>query len=358
MNYMIAPRIDSSEKWLISNADGPFRLPRTIANEQYNSVPLYIIKSMDDHSTKANVIDKVLFWFASAPWIHVAVICIVAITVILMVGAVFSVSPRLAISTTQVHYLSSTSAQVIAALYGLTVAGYSFFASNKLPNSLDDSEEQNLFGEVARGYHKEIVLLTIACLFSIILMIANLIIDSTSIEKAIQDFVLNSSMLGLFVFMIALFFFVIQVVDPGRLQKYSAIAKTKIYATIEENTLEKPEPTQVRYAVMSLDHPTSYTGDFLKVFNKIESELLRFVEADRLPKDRYPSMGFLISALREDGKISQSWVKRLRDLRQYRNYVVHDIDGTPVPLSALLDAQNTLKDLRASNSLADETRVS
>lgn len=79
-------------------------------------------------------------------------ICVLTLIVVLVATLILSANLKLIINPTQVHYLSSTSAQTVAAFYGSTVAGYSFYASNNLPNESDDAKtDSNLFSEVARG---------------------------------------------------------------------------------------------------------------------------------------------------------------------------------------------------------------
>lgn len=110
---------------------------------------------------------------------------------------------------------------------------------------------------------------------------------------------------------------------------------------------------QGEYALINIGPTEDFTGSFLATYNQIEHKLLEFIDQSQLPENRHPSMGQIVYALRKDGLISRSWFRRLTSLRQYRNYVVHDIDGTPVPQAALHDAQKILDELESADILWD-----
>lgn len=318
---------------------------------------------MNTDYKKANAVDKALFWFAHTSRASIATICALMVITIQLIALALSSNIALLITPTQVHYLSSTSAQVAAALFGLTVAGYSFFASNKLPNRLEESDDKELFGEIARGYHAELVILAVSCLFAIVFMIANIIIDSTTLTERLQDYVLNSSILWLLAFIIALFIFVIQVVDPDRLQKHSSIAKSRDFpanyefvpTAIGGHQTDSTKEAPVKTVVDSL--PVDNTGEFLGLFNMINHELRRFADGNSFLDNRSPSMGATLRVMRENSQISDSWYEVLNDLRRYRNYIVHDLNGEPPSQEACDNARNILSKMKSANNLLGNTGI-
>lgn len=88
----------------------------------------------------------------------------------------------------QVMYLSSTSAQVIAALYGLTVTGYIFFDGKLKSYTNEDSSLQDIIDNLRSSFRKEIITISIICFISMAFSISNILLRASSTKPICVNF--------------------------------------------------------------------------------------------------------------------------------------------------------------------------
>lgn len=211
----------------------------------------------------------------------------------------------------QILYLFSTGAQVIAGLFGITLAGYIFF-NDRLDKEVH--EDESLYDAVEalkKYYYTMIGKMGAVCIISIASSLLNIALYSFLQNNVILNiFIVNEAVLLLLLEIFYIVIFVLQVTDPNKILKLSNVAKFEI-----ENNDEAPGDL----------------AEFLKYYNMIESLVIS--TANDLIK---PTVTLSISQKFEKPKIiqslyilnskqiiSKSMIDEIDEIRKYRNFTVH-----------------------------------
>lgn len=243
--------------------------------------------------------------------------------------------PIVLLNENQILYLFSTSAQVIAAIYGLTLTGFIFFR-NEL--SREESEDETLEEAVealkARYFH---FLIFITVIVSLTVILANMAIALESSNRShLNALVINAGQSSFLVSLAAIAYFIFDVVAPRRIERASMDLQNKI------------DPFSKNQAKGSLE-------DFLKSYNQIEkllSETGRTLLKDD-PNDSTPhfrrhfSNARLAELLLRREVIDKPLFEKVRELIALRNSIIH---GAELVVSkAIVDATDkALRDLKAA----------
>lgn len=240
----------------------------------------------------------------------------------------------LLLNESQILYLSSTSAQVVAAVYGLTLTGFIFFRGELSREGVEDETLRDAVEALKARYYLLLVFITV--LVIVTLLLANLTIVWESVEGGpLRRFFLNGGQVGFVTSLLAIAYFVFDVISPERIERASKSLQVGVDPHVEGQTAG------------SLD-------DFLKNYEQIQAALdgaandyLGNRPTDerrrrrRLPNDR------LIEILYRSQRIDRTLRKTLRDLITLNNAIIHGAD--PVVSEEIVKASaQALQDLKTA----------
>ena len=218
------------------------------------------------------------------------------------------------VNENQILYLFSTSAQVIASIYGLTLTGFIFFR-NEL--SREESEDETLSEAVENlkaRYFSLLVFITV--LVTLTLLVANLAISHESSGDArINTLIINAGQAAFITSLLAVSYFVFDVISPKRIERASKTLQSEVDPTLP-------------------DQKKGSLEEFLKNYNKMEMLLERAGQMYEVSTSTsYPtraprriSNSRLAEILFRNEKIDKSLFQRLRELITLRNSIIHGAD--------------------------------
>ncbi len=220
-------------------------------------------------------------------------------------------TPLLKLNENQILYLFSTSAQVIAAIYGLTLTGFLFFRNELNREATDDETLAEAIGQLKSRYFSLLVFITV--LVGLTLFLSNAAIsyegDARTIVTAI---IINAGQSSLAVSFVAIAVFVFDVIAPQRIKNASQRLKDEL------------DPATARELRGSLEA-------FLTNYNRIEALLTdagtlyqsgtTLAYEPRSP--RRMSNARLAEILVRSERIDKELFHRLRELITLRNAIIH-----------------------------------
>ncbi|MDP3699275.1 hypothetical protein [Rhodoferax sp. BAB1] len=243
-------------------------------------------------------------------------------------------SPWLTLNENQILYLFSTTAQVIAAVYGLTLTGFLFFRNELTREANEDETLEEAIDELKTRYFKLLVYIT--GLVALTLLLANLVIShETSPQTDLTTILINVGQSAFAVAFAAITLFVFDVIAPQRIERAS------------QNLQDELDPSRDREARGSLE-------DFLRNYNQIEGLLSEAGEPyqsyatasaqARLPR-RMSNMR-LADILFRSERINGSLHGHLRELITLRNAIIHGAEPI-VSQEIVATSATVLAELRA-----------
>lgn len=218
------------------------------------------------------------------------------------------ISPIVILNDNQILYLFSTSAQVIAAIYGLTLTGYIFLRSELNREQDNDESKIVVIDSLKKRYYSLLIFITFLSIFTI--LISNFAISYASSTKSL--FVTPSINIGQSLLVVNLFiisYFIFDILDPKNIERASKALQQNI------------DPTENREEKGSIEN-------FLNYFVEIDSTLQKYGqsylakrreqngEPDK-PYNRVPTK-MLVDTLFRESKITledKDEIKKLIDLR-------------------------------------------
>ena len=218
-----------------------------------------------------------------------------------------AISSGFSLNENSLLYISSTMAQVIATLYGLTITGYIFF-DDKLKMETDKDDSLIDIIEVLKlDYRKTLFKLGGLIAISIFLCFANIILlNIINLFDWISKVILYNSIFATVLCIILILCFIIRVVDPKKYQKVSEQEKRKIDNDNSEND-------------------KNYMEDFMREFHGLEEKLKKIAS----PYFNGPNKGVYnyLTIIRTYKLLNDNIIGEINDMRRYRNYVVHGADA-------------------------------
>lgn len=121
------------------------------------------------------------------------------------------------ISENQIMYLYSTSAQVLAAVYGLTLTGYIFFRGDLSREARADATRAEPVAKLERRYFQQLALITGLVMFTM-LFTSLVFAYQNSSNTWLLTILLNLAQSLFAVSFITISFFVVDIVEPDGLQ--------------------------------------------------------------------------------------------------------------------------------------------
>lgn len=175
-------------------------------------------------------INKIINWIKQHPsiltWLAIATIFVIAENYI--IGLTFS--PVKFFSMESIAQVLTTSAEVIAGLYGLTLTGYIFFIDRLQQKADDDELLEDIIALLKKRYHNMVLILSGSCFVVILLAFTFIIYQPESNILPIQAYYFWGYETLLLVYITLLFniYFIITVVDPDKIPRASLQYKQKL----------------------------------------------------------------------------------------------------------------------------------
>ena len=211
-----------------------------------------------------------------------------------------------------VSSVMSTSSEVLAGLYGITLTGYIFFADRFKDTSDEDESLYDAVQALLIRYNHMAGFISLMCLFCILLAEGIVLYGTNTLLSAgLHRFWVNETLLLCFCTFDLILYFVISVLDPHKIKRISGQKKAKIS---EDETLGSAE-------------------EFMTVWKEIEENLFALRE-ELISKMRFvpganakrPQMVQTLEVLRNYGRINMNLWRKLDKLRQYHNLSLHDVN--------------------------------
>lgn len=139
-------------------------------------------------------------------------------------------SPVEVFSMEAISQVMSTSTEVIAGLYGLTLTGYIFFLDRLQQQAEDDDLLEDIITLLKKRYHNMVLLLSGICFTAIVSAFGFMIYNTETnlIPQDVYEFWAYETLLLVIVTLVFNIYFVITVVDPDKIPRASLKYKKKL----------------------------------------------------------------------------------------------------------------------------------
>jgi uncharacterized protein YutE (UPF0331/DUF86 family) len=247
------------------------------------------------------------FWAPSRIIVFFAVAFSVLATISSYIGAG---SPIFLLNENQVLYLFSTSAQVLAGVYGLTLTGFIFFRNELSREEFEDETLVEAIESLKSRYFTLLMFVTFSSVAS--LLLSNLAISYESAGTLLGTIIINSAQSAFIITLLAVTYFIYEVISPKRIERES------------KKLQEQVDPEREEAEKGSLE-------EFLKNYNQIEDIIAKYgsryqavstVEYTSRPR-RYISNSKMAEFLFRNGQIGESLYGELKALITLRNSIIH-----------------------------------
>ncbi len=246
------------------------------------------------------------------PSLVVLWLTVIFVTVSACVSLIGVYSPIINLNENQILYLFSTSAQVVAGIYGLTLTGFVFFRNELSREGFEDESLSEAVETLKERYSKLLLAVTVFSIFTIFL--CNFVISSNYSEgSTISIVAINSGQVAFVVSICFIAYFVYDVVSPHRIERASQLLQKK-------------------YEPKLADEKKGSLEEFLQNFNSIEYILQKYGSAFQSEmsdnnlsysnRRRIPNPK-LAEILYRTEKIDGALFEDIRKLISLRNSIVH-----------------------------------
>lgn len=290
-------------------------------------IKIYKNKILKNTEDIINSMDQYLGYKKIMDILSMIVLCIYASTI----------NPIFILNENQILYLYSTTAQVIAGLYGLTIAGYIYFESrlNDMVN-IDETYIDHIT-ILKKGYFLDIFYSGVMSGTAIILsLICIASYREINVEDLNIELIFNLSIIFTIYSMFTIISFSWKVLNPNKINTISIKMKKKIEK--EKMKIEYSNEFHKVCYKENLDENKNLYSDFMIIYNNLEKTVHEF--ADKLTnvysdyvrinnttiKDRRPRIATSIKVLEKNSIIGSDDTERLNNLRRYRNALIHGDD--------------------------------
>lgn len=231
----------------------------------------------------------------------------------------------------QIMYLYSTSAQVVAAVFGLTLTGYIFFRGELTSAAQNDPTLSDAVKKLESRYFQELAMIT-ALVMATILFASLVIAYENSNDIKLLTLFMNFGQCFFAATFITISFFIVDVVQPGNIKSASKALQDDI----------DPAKGEGR------------TGDlkaFASIYNSIENYLATSytkidMTAERAGAEKLSqaTSSRIADILHQRKLITSDLLEKLKKLITLRNAIIHGAEPM-VSQSMVLESQLTLAQL-------------
>ncbi|SBS28879.1 hypothetical protein MSP8886_01346 [Marinomonas spartinae] len=219
-------------------------------------------------------------------------------------------NPVLVLNENQILYLFSTSAQVLAGVYGLTLTGFIFFRNELSREEIEDETLVDAVESLKSRYFTLLVFVTVSSVVT--LLLSNLAISYESSGTLLGTIIINSAQCAFITTLLAVTYFIFEVISPKRIERESRKLQNQV------------DPSRKETDRGSLE-------EFLKNYNQIEEIIstngskyqMATISVSSSKHRRHISNAKLSEMLFRNEKISESLYVKIRDLITLRNSIIH-----------------------------------
>lgn len=259
-------------------------------------------------------------------WSNRGILYLFLVLVLFLVGsvAVGALGPAIVLNENQILYFYSTGAQVVGAFLGLTLAGYAFLVNDLDRQANEDDSLLEVIERIKLRNYQLVFFLVFLGAFSILLCLFVLAIEGTKNWYSQVTSWMNIAGSTTVVEILAIFYFVLEMLEPKKIEKTSDQMKESFVSSLSTPSEEDSQ------------HPENRLAEFMRLFNLLEQHLqlyynnvhagqTAFAVASSSP-GRRSSPRQVIRSLFSDGVIGSELYSQLSDLIGFRNSLVHGTD--------------------------------
>lgn len=218
-------------------------------------------------------------------------------------------NPLFSLTENQILYLYSTSAQVLAGIYGLTLTGFIFFRNELSREEFEDNTLTAAVESLKERYFNMLLFVTALSIFT--LTTSNLVISSESSgHTTLNIIIMNTAQSAFFINLLVIAYFIFDVIAPKRIEKESKVIQQKI------------DPTPKAGDKGSLE-------SFLTNYNQLEYILQKYgqayqseLEGESRSRRRISNVRLAEFILRAE-RINQDLFNEIKNLISLRNSIIH-----------------------------------
>lgn len=262
--------------------------------------------------------------------------------------------PVLILSENQTLYIYSSISQVIAGIYGLTVAGYAFLR-NQQDRMMDKDESLvEIFERIQKQQHDSVFLITIISGLSIISSLLAIAVREVE-QLSIRTIASNTATCFFITSLVLTAYFVIDSMRPEKIITASESIKNEVSSSSASNNSPPFESNATSENQNdSISNNNGKLSEFLKNYNSIERTLDKYVNEyfyfkdteildltkfqltsslESIPLENYNRLNptrrknwtkaRIVKSLASEGIISSKFAAELLELIRYRNALVH-----------------------------------
>lgn len=262
--------------------------------------------------------------------------CFFLVSVSLVASFIGIKTPLLILNENQVLYLYSTSAQVLAGVYGLTLTGFIFFRNELSREEFEDDTLTEAVESLKSRYFKILTFITILSLIT--LLLSNAVIASESGSNSILITIIMNVGQSFFVLNLCVIaYFIFDVISPKRIEKES-----KVIQHLVDPIVSKEDQGSLEI--------------FLTNYNKLEYIIQKYGQAYQSQLEGNPAKSRRISNVRlaefilRAERIDYVLFEEIKNLITLRNTIIHGAE--PVVSETMVKAsENILKELAEALSV-------
>lgn len=236
----------------------------------------------------------------------------------------------------QIMYLYSTSAQVLAAVYGLTLTGYIFFRGELGREARADATRTEPIAKLEHRYFQQLAVITALVMFTMLFTSLVFAYENSS-NTLLLTILLNLAQSFFAVSFITIAFFVVDIVEPDGLESASIAL---------QNEIDPKNQAGERNGKLE---------DFVKNYNQIEGllasstnfETMVMAVAEPFKNNKRTSNSRLARLLLQSERITTELYNKLIELISLRNAIIHGADPK-VSHHMVVQSSEVLKDLQDS----------
>lgn len=266
----------------------------------------------------------------------ISISCFFLVSVSLVASFIGIKTPLLILNENQVLYLYSTSAQVLAGVYGLTLTGFIFFRNELSREEFEDDTLTEAVESLKSRYFKILTFITILSLIT--LLLSNAVIASESGSNSILITIIMNVGQSFFVLNLCVIaYFIFDVISPKRIEKES-----KVIQLLVDPIVSKEDQGSLEI--------------FLTNYNKLEYIIQKYGQAYQSQLEGNPAKSRRISNVRlaefilRAERIDYVLFEEIKNLITLRNTIIHGAE--PVVSETMVKAsENILKELAEALSV-------
>ncbi|WP_323596234.1 hypothetical protein [Aliarcobacter butzleri] len=209
----------------------------------------------------------------------------------------------------QIFYLYSTSSQVLAGIYGLTLTGFIFLRNELSREEIEDDTLSQVIQKLKKRYFVLLLYITFLSIFS--LFMSNIVISlEKGTPKLLNTILMNVTQSSFIISLITISYFIFDITSPDKIKKESEIIQKDV-----DPISEKDEEGNLE--------------SFLRNFNQLESIIQKYgqfyqseINSNSINRRRISNVRLIEFILKAE-KIDYDLFYEIKNLISLRNSIVH-----------------------------------